>query len=76
MRQLSTTEINEHFGITMSAVFITDTLKVAADAKIKRATLWNEDRLAEIGSALAAHATARGAVAPGAADAGDNSDLF
>ena len=81
MRQLSTTEINEHFGVTMSAGFITDTLGVAEAGKMKRATLWNESQLPAIGSALGRWAEERGQAAPGAkqskpAASDDNSDLF
>lgn len=80
MRQLSTTEINEHFGVVMSAGFITDTLGVAEAGKMKRATLWNESQLPAIGAALGRWAEERGQALPGEkktkAPADDNSDLF
>lgn len=61
--QLTTTQIGAHFGVTMSTEFILNTLRVPSDGTLKRATLWEESKLYDIASALAAHAEARGRAA-------------
>lgn len=58
--QLTTTEIGAHFGITMSTDFIVNTLGVPNDGTLKRASLWDVDKLPVIADALAAHVKARG----------------
>lgn len=87
---LTTTELSNHFGIIMSADFITGTLKVPNTGKDKRASLWDNALLPKIGAALAKHAKARGDATPAekvvkpkvekaaAAESvvEDNSDLF
>lgn len=60
---LTTTQLSEHFGVSMSADFVISTLGVANTGKEKRAFLWDESQLPDIGSALAAHVTARGKAA-------------
>lgn len=60
---LTTTQLSEHFGVSMSADFVISTLGVTNTGKEKRAFLWDESQLADIGSALAAHVTARGMAA-------------
>lgn len=59
MTQLSTTAISEHFGVTLSARFVIDTLGVPNDGKLKAAILWNEDKLPVIGKALIKHVKER-----------------
>jgi hypothetical protein len=56
---LTTTQLSEHFGVSMSADFVINTLGITNTGKEKRAFLWDESQLADIGSALAAHVTAR-----------------
>lgn len=87
---LTTAQIQEHFGIKITAEFIEGTLKVPADKAEKRARYWNVDKMPKIGEALAKHAVKMGS-APATAkqvdelfektsapEAGveDNSDLF
>ncbi len=80
------TQVQAHFGVTMTGDFIINTLGVPPDASEKKAKFWLPAKVRDIAQALAAHAEERGRVVPeaksapkagasaGAAD--DNSDLF
>lgn len=74
---LNTAQIQEHFGIKLTAEFIETDLKIAADKAEKRARYWEPSALPKIGEALAKHAVLRGAApVAAAASSDDNSDLF
>lgn len=86
---LTTAQIQEHFGIKLTAEFIENTLKVPPAEREKRAVRWTEDAVPKIGEALAKYAVKRGAApaTPAQVDAlhekstaheaaDDNSDLF
>ena len=84
---LTTAQIQDHFGIKLTAEFIENTLKVPPTEREKRACRWTEDAVPKIGEALAKYAVKKGgepvgasapapAPAPAAEAADDNSDLF
>jgi hypothetical protein len=81
---VSLTQIQAHFGVTMTGDFIINTLGVQPDASEKKAKFWKPEKVKDIARALVNHAAERGNVAiegksvPKASAAGpaDNSDLW
>ena len=78
---LTTANIQDHFGIKLTAEFIENTLKVPPAEREKRAVRWPEDALPKIGESLAKYSVKKGSEKPAdksaaAAQTDDNSDLF
>ncbi len=76
---LTTTQLSNHFGVSMSAEFVINTLGVPNTGKEKRAFLWDESKVRDVGLALAKYVTAQSTApvaAPKKTTGGAADDLF
>lgn len=69
--ELNTSQIAQHFGLTVPGTFIAETLQIPPDRRDKRAMFWDANRIPKIADALSEYILERGKTLPSEA-----SDLF